>query len=368
MTDTSDPVSEPKPAPAESEPVEATPAPIASEAAREEVVEKPAAVRRVSVLPMVLGGFVAAALGFGVAQVVPTGWPLAEVSTLSAEVKGQSEQFAALAAKVTDLANVPAPKLDPSWGDRLTKVEEALAALPPAPDTSALMQRLDALEQQISGLSALPVGTASPVDGAGLARIQAELDALKTSGAALDAKMVEAGLQLDSIKVEAQAVVLQAARRAAAHQLLAAVDSGAPFGSALADLAGNDLPEILTARAQTGIPSLQSLRETFPDAARAALDASLRATSSDSWADRASVFLRGQTGARSLVPREGTDPDAVFSRAEAALSAGDLSVAMTELEGLPDVGKAAMADWLAFARQRLDAVAAVQALAASVER
>ena len=128
----------------------------------------------------------------------------------------------------------------------------------------------------------------------------------------------------------------------------------------------HELPEILTAHAQSGLPSLQTLRAMYPDAARAALDAALRTASSDSWTDRVSVFLRGQTGARSLTPREGTDPDAILSRAEAAMAAGDLTMALTELAGLPDAAKAAMADWLALAGQRQDAVAAVQALTASL--
>ena len=118
----------------------------------------------------------------------------------------------------------------------------------------------------------------------------------------------------------------------------------------------------MTANAQGGLPSLQVLRQGFPDAARAALDASLRASKGDTWTERVSVFLRGQTGTRSLIPREGTDPDAVLSRAEAAVTAGDLALALTELAALPDAGKAAMADWLGLAAQRQDAVAAVQAL------
>jgi hypothetical protein len=114
------------------------------------------------------------------------------------------------------------------------------------------------------------------------------------------------------------------------------------------------------------VPSLQSLRSTYPDAARAALDAALRANPGDSWTERLSVFLRGQTGARSLTPREGTDPDAVLSRAEAALAAGTLDTALTELDTLPQAGKDAMSTWLTQATQRQQAIAAVTALSASV--
>ena len=355
MTDTPDSVSEPTRPPVANEP---TPVEV-TQAEPAQVHPKP----RVSVVPLVLGGVVAAALGFGLAQVVPQGWPLGDVAQLSAQMTAQSEQVAALTTKLADLANAPVAKLDPALGDRLTAVEVALAAVP---DAAVLMQRLDAVEKQVAARPVTQTGTTSPVDGAALAQIQAEIDALKTGGAALDSKLAAAASQLDGIKAAAQAIVTQGAGRSALHQLQAALDSGAPYGSALADLATTDLPAILTAHAAAGLPTIQTLRTAFPAAARAALDASLRATSSDSWTDRVSVFLRGQTGARSLTPREGTDPDAVLSRAEAAIATGELALALTELAGLPDAGKAAMAGWLDLAAQRQDAVAAVQSLSASL--
>ncbi|MEI6098212.1 MAG: hypothetical protein WCS20_07915 [Alphaproteobacteria bacterium] len=350
MTDTPDPGSEPSAAPVMYEP------------ARADAQERPVSSKTSPFLPLVLGGITAAAMGFGAAQVVPKGWPLGDVSGLTATVAAQSEQMAALTSKMEDLGNAPAPKLDPSLSNRLTAIEADLTSLPPPQDMSAVMKRLEAVEQKVAGMTVVAGGSANPVDVAAVAQLQAEIDALKDGGSTLDAKLAEAGSRLDSIKAEAQAVVTQATGRAALHQLQAALDSGAPYGAALKDLAGNPLPEVLTANAQGGLPSLQVLRQGFPDAARAALDASLRASKGDTWTERVSVFLRSQTGTRSLTPREGTDPDAVLSRAEAAVTAGDLTLAMTELAALPDAGKAAMADWLALAAQRQDAVAAVQAL------
>ena len=48
------------------------------------------------------------------------------------------------------------------------------------------------------------------------------------------------------------------------------------------------------------------------------------------------AFLQNQLGGRSVVPREGDDPDAVLSRVGAAVEAGDLSTALTEIESLPE--------------------------------
>ena len=334
----------------------------------------PPVQRRGSVVPMVIGGVLAAAVGFGLAQVVPQGWPLMDTSAISDEVKSQAATIAELQTRMAALAEAPAPVMDPAVLDRLAAVETAVTNVPtPVGVPADLTARLDAVEQRLAaapmqadGTSGMAPSVAPGVDMAAMAQLQAEVAALKTGGASLDAKMAQAAEKLDSIRAEADAVVTQAAARSALHQLQAAVDSGAPYGSALTDLAGASVPEVLTTHAAAGLPSLQGLRASFPQAARAALDVSLQAASGDSWTDRVGLFLRNQTGARSLTPREGADPDAVLSRAEAALAAGDLTQTMTELGGLPEVGKAAMADWLAQAQLRSDASAAVQALSAGL--
>jgi hypothetical protein len=66
---------------------------------------------------------------------------------------------------------------------------------------------------------------------------------------------------------------------------------------------------------------------------------------------------------RSLLPREGDDPDAVLSRVEAAVGDGRLSDALAEIELLPDVAKDKLSDWAAQVTRRKEAVAAAEALA-----
>ncbi len=63
-----------------------------------------------------------------------------------------------------------------------------------------------------------------------------------------------------------------------------------------------------------------------------------------------------------MAPREGDDPDAVLSRAEAAVRDGRVADALTEIETLPAPVQDAMADWLASARARAATEAAVQDL------
>ena len=74
------------------------------------------------------------------------------------------------------------------------------------------------------------------------------------------------------------------------------------------------------------------------------------------------AFLRSQAGMRSLAPREGDDPDAILSRAEAAVRAGELQTAIDEIGKLPETGQTAMADWVADAKARLDVTQAAASL------
>ena len=147
------------------------------------------------------------------------------------------------------------------------------------------------------------------------------------------------------------------------------METGAPFVTAVQALtaAGTEVPAPLADAAATGLPSLALLQTAFPDAARQALDDSLRAGMGDSTMDRLGAFLRTQTGARSLTPREGADPDAILSRAEAALKAGDLTSSLAEIATLPEAGQAALATWTGAAQARLAATAALATLSAALE-
>jgi len=109
------------------------------------------------------------------------------------------------------------------------------------------------------------------------------------------------------------------------------------------------------------------LQGSFPDAARAALVASTREGLETGSVDRLTAFLRTQLGARTLAPKAGDDPDAVLSRAEAALGRGDLDETAAELAGLPDAGKAEFTGWLVKLNARRGALAALADLGAQLD-
>jgi hypothetical protein len=309
------------------------------------------AARRSGWAGPVMGGVIAAVIGFGLAQFSPLN------GIFGGQAAGPSlEDLAALKAEVTDLR----VELDAVPVSNTSDLTARLAALESELGNAAPPD-LSAIEGRIAALEARPLGSLSGADAATLATIQDEIAAIRAGGiaqaqidaasAALQTKLDEAMAAATALQDNAAEAAAKSAQRGALLQIGAALDSGAPFGASLIALEGVELPEALTTHAQ-GLPSLKSLQDSFPQAARLALDAALKADMGDSWTDRATSFLRTQVGARSLSPREGDDPDAILSRAESALTAGDVPQALAELDGLPDVAKTAMANWRYGADQR----------------
>ena len=66
---------------------------------------------------------------------------------------------------------------------------------------------------------------------------------------------------------------------------------------------------------------------------------------------------------RSIEPQEGTDPDAVLSRIEAAVRTGRIADALGEVQTLPEASQDALKDWTEQAQLRHDAVSAAKILA-----
>ena len=321
----------------------------------------PPAARKSGWAGPVLGGVIAAGLGFGLAQYLPLAGYLGGAAT------GPSvEEMTALQTEVADLKAALAAQPQGDGADLAARLDalETRMANTAAPDLGALETRIAALEQR-------PVGSLSGSDAAALAALQAEVFALKSSGiaqtqvdaasAALQAKLDAAMAAAEAMQTSASETAAKSAQRAALLQISAALDSGAAFGSALTALDGITLPPALTDNS-AGLPSLKSLQDSFPEAARLALDAALKADMGEGWTDRALSFLRTQVGARSLTARDGADPDAILSRAEAALAAGDVPATLAELDALPDIAKTAMAGWRTGADQRQAAQSALTAL------
>jgi hypothetical protein len=307
-----------------------------------------------------LGGVLAAVFGFGAAQYVPAGWPFAPIASgIEAELAKQSAQVQQIQETLAALPNTEGTA---AFDAKMAALESKIAD--PA--------RIDQLDQKLNALTdlvaSIPSNGAepSPALEAEIRQLRDDLSALRAAGASSVpvevTKLVnDTKAQLTEVTNQAAKIASDAVQRAAIARLQAAMDSGAPFGTVLEELT-LDVPEPLRAAAAAGVPTHAALKESFPAEARLALEASLRADMGATWSDRITNYFKSQTGVRSLTPREGPEPDAVLSRAEAALQAGDLTAALTELQALPEAGQSAIAPWRARVEQRLAAQSATDAL------
>ncbi len=327
----------------------------------------PAAGRAGGLAALLAGGILAGAVGFGAAQYANGAWPFqraeqgpSETERLRQSVAAQAERIAALEAQAerlaSDLAQLPPP---PDISPLASGLEGLGARL------DGLSSRLDGLEQRVADLENRPLAEAG-ASAEAVAAYERELAAMRQM---LEEELARIRQEKDSVQ-ERQASAAEQARQvlqqAALASLRAAIADGAPFAAPLQELAatGVEVPRALADLASEGVPTLATLQAQFPQAARAALAAAIRAEADQGRIDRFTAFLRTQLGARSLEPREGDDPDAVLSRAEAALRKGNLARALSELEALPEAGREIMADWVAAASRRLQAERAVADLAA----
>ncbi|RYH10003.1 mitofilin family membrane protein [Tropicimonas sp. IMCC6043] len=255
---------------------------------------------------------------------------------------GVTEQLRAMAARVDELEKRPiAEATDPASAAAVEAYGREVADLRKA--VEAQMAQAETLVQE---------ATAS---------------ADKAVSQALDAtKDAEEKAAADAAAAAEKA--LRAERELALADIQTALADGSPFSDALAKLDGVEIPAPLSAAAADGVATWLELQDTFTLAAREALTASRSEMTGGSAADRAATWIQNQLGVRSLAPSEGDDPDAVLSRAEAALGEARLTDAVNELSGLPDGGRQIMADWIAKAKTRAEALAAADELAASLAK
>lgn len=302
--------------------------------------------QRSGLVPMVFGGLIAGAIGYGAAYLTqPRIDPL-----LESKVSDQAKTIADLQDQVSAI-----PLVDPA------RFEEA------ATDREALSGRIDDLDARLAGLLTQPAGDGS-LSAANIAAYQQELESLRASvedlrGTAV-AELKAARATAASIEENAEAAARKAAGRAALARVQGAIETGAPMGAPLDELADAlqaEVPVGLTA-VRDGAPTLAVLQSDFPDAARAALNTARTEGVSGEAIGGLTAFLRNQFSVRSTAPQEGDTADAVLSRAQAAVNTGRLGDALSEIATLPEVARAPLSDWAQRAQIRVDAMAAAATL------
>lgn len=317
--------------------------------------------RRAGVAGPLLGGAIAAIGGFA----------LSHFDVLGLAVPDASADLAALAARLDDAAQRQAGAEQrlgsdlAALSDRVTGLEAAPAAEPPD------LSRLESLDQRLAAIEAIPSdGNAATAALAGrIAELESRIASLPAGGSdpalqqKLDdalARLAEAEAKATTRADEAQAAARAAARANALDDLSDAVASGKPFATQLQAFADPALTDALGPLADSGVPTLAELQETFPDAARDALRIARDVSTEDGWGARLVDFLAAQTSARPLTPLAGNTPDAILSRAEFALSEGRVADALAELAALDPAAGGALDPWVARAGAHLAAAAALQ--------
>jgi len=333
--------------PVDAEPVDVEPVvePETPEQTEPPVIEP---VKSASAMPAILGGLVAGAIGFGAAYFI---LPKPD-TTLPAQISAQATEIAGLRDQI---AAIPAPDF--------SAVEAALAA-----GDTALDERITSLETTLADLTSRAGDTGS----VSVAAYEAELDALKVEmenlrGTAV-AELEAARDQAASIEQNAEAAARAAAGRAALARIQGGMETGAPLGEALDDLAAalqSDVPSELAA-VRDGTPTLAALQADFPPLARAALATARSEGVSGEAEGGFASFLRNQLDVRSVAPKDGDGTDAILSRAEGSLREGRLTDTLTEVAALPEVARAELTDWIAMAEARADALAAAATLSTSL--
>lgn len=298
--------------------------------------------------PLVLGGAIAALLGF-------LG---SELGLIGSKIGDLPQTVAAQQERIETLENAEQPTFDTSIVDTLREDVDSRI--------SAIDENLTATQTRLTALEERPI-----IDDDGGLDAQAyvnELTALKTSveeqRAEIDT-LLENARSIEQATAEAAKV---ASAQAALVRVISALDAGQPYDGPLAEIAdaGVEVPEALSAFAADGVATLGSLQDTFPKAAREALAAARSNADDEDKPSGLAAILKQQLGARSITPREGDDPDAVLSRAEASLRAGDLNKTLEEISALPEAAIAVLGDWQSRATAREGAKTAASNLSQSL--
>lgn len=294
--------------------------------------------------PTVLGGVVAAGIGFAASLYLFPDWGRSDqaaddrVPQLEALITKHSEAIDAL-------QNQGADKKIPDVSGLQASQEELGAAM------AGLIKRLEQVETNLEGLASLASGTG--VDADALLALQDQITQQRSE--------IEAMLgQAQGMEAEARL----AAQRAALGQIQIAMDTGSAFSAPVSELsaAGVAVPQDLSQFSGEGVKSLAELQESFPELAREALGIARSTAGEDNGSQGVGALLRSALGARSLEPQEGDSADAVLSRAEAALREERLHDVLSELQALPEPALAILTDWSGDVAQRLAAISALQTL------
>ena len=324
-------------------------------------------------------GLLVALASFGGAQYSSGNWPFERIATdFEARLATQSDEISALNALIASYDDTTALQDLQAQIDGMRTIVTDLAALQVEIEQlfgvqNETIDRVAALEEKLTSQSGInPAANAEITRYAtALKLVQTQISEQNNAIAEQRAGIAELSAAVELTQQETKSATHQSLTDGTISQVIGALESGAPFAFAIAGLQDFDnlLTPALVAAAPYGVPTADALARAFPEQSRTALIAArTTSTSQASSSNRVSDFLRSQLGMRSITPRAGNDPDAVLSRAEAAIQAGQVSNALSALTALPDSARTSMAGWIEQAELRQAAQLAVAALSQQLQK
>ncbi|WP_397541780.1 hypothetical protein, partial [Roseovarius salis] len=254
--------------------------PAQAPASTERVIE-----RKGGFVPTVLGGAVAAVIGFGAgyyytseyAATAPDPAALetlrndmqSEIETLRGNLQGTlEEQESRISALSDDVAATEPPDIS-TIRETQSELDDAIGSL--TERVSELETRLDDIRARVSEIATRPVREGASDEA--IAAYEAELEALQESMARQRAEIEEMAAEARQMEESAAQTERATRRRAALSRVQTAIDTGGGFASALSELeaTGMNVPPALTGLAESGVATISDLQESFPAPARAAL-------------------------------------------------------------------------------------------------
>ena len=324
-------------------------------------------------------GLLVALASFGGAQYSSGNWPFERIATdFEARLATQSDEISALNALIASYDDTTALQDLQAQIDGMRTIVTDLAALQVEIEQlfgiqNETIDRVAALEEKLTSQSGInPAANAEITRYAtALKLVQTQISEQNNAIAEQRAGIAELSATVELTQQETKSATHQSLTDGTISQVIGALESGAPFAFAIAGLQDFDnlLTPALVAAAPYGVPTADALARAFPEQSRTALIAArTTSTSQASGSNRVGDFLRSQLGMRSITPRAGNDPDAVLSRAEAAIQAGQVSNALSALTALPDSARTSMAGWIEQAELRQAAQLAVAALSQQLQK
>ncbi len=324
-------------------------------------------------------GLLVALASFGGAQYSSGNWPFERIATdFEARLATQSDEISALNALIASYDDTTALQDLQAQIDGMRTIVTDLAALQVEIEQlfgiqNETIDRVAALEEKLTSQSGInPAANAEITRYAtALKLVQTQISEQNNAIAEQRAGIAELSAAVELTQQETKSATHQSLTDGTISQVIGALESGAPFAFAIAGLQDFDnlLTPALVAAAPYGVPTADALARAFPEQSRTALIAArTTSTSQASGSNRVGDFLRSQLGMRSITPRAGNDPDAVLSRAEAAIQAGQVSNALSALTALPDSARTSMAGWIEQAELRQAAQLAVAALSQQLQK